>query len=167
MPRVRQAVVGARGRVVALAEPLRNGPVRRLWAAQLTSEVGDWAARLALAVLVLQRTHSPALVGLVTAASMVGWFGPGQLLTSLCERWPRRRVMLTADVVRAAAFLAVLAPLPTPVLVVLVAVAGCATTPFEAARSALRPVLTPPGLMGATVTVSQLTSRLRVTASIP
>lgn len=164
MATVRQRVLAVGGKAAALAEPLRNGPIRRLWAAQLTSEVGDWAARLALAVLVLERTHSPALVGLVTAASMVGWFGPGQLLTSLCERWPRRRVMLAADVVRGAAFLAVLLPMPTAALVVVVAAAGCATVPFEAARSALRPVLTPPELMGATVTVAQLTGDLSMLA---
>jgi predicted MFS family arabinose efflux permease len=144
-------------RVRALKEPLAHPVVRRLWAAQFTSELGDWAARLALGVLVFQRTHSPAVVGLVTAASMLGWFGPGQLLVSLTERFPRRRVMITADLVRLGAFGLALAPLPVPVLVMLVALAGCATPPFEAARSALRPEVTPPELLGAAITVTQLT----------
>lgn len=146
------------GRVWALAEPLRQRDVRRLWAAQLTSELGDWAARLAVGVLVYQRTHSPAAVGLAVAASLIGWFGPGQLLVSMTERFSRRRVMVTADLVRGAAFLLVLAPMPAFGLILVVAVAGCATPPFEAARSALRPELTPPELLGATVTVTQLTS---------
>jgi hypothetical protein len=72
--------------------------------------------------------------------------------------------MLTADVIRGVAFLAVLAPMPTPALVVVVTAAGCATVPFEAARSALRPVLTPAELMGATVTVSQLTGDVSMLA---
>src|ERR1700709_227237 len=88
----------------ALTEPLAHAHVRRLWAAQFTSELGDWAARLALGVLVFQRTQSAAVVGLVTAASMLGWFGPGQLLVSLTERFPRRRVMVTADLIRSIVF---------------------------------------------------------------
>jgi predicted MFS family arabinose efflux permease len=145
----------ARGR--ALGEPLAHPDVRRLWAAQLTSELGDWAARLALGVLIYQRTHSASLVGLVTAASMVGWFGPGQLLVSVTERFSRRSVMVAADLVRLMAFAIALVPLPAPVLVVLVVLAGCATPPFEAARSALRPQLIPPQLLGAAITVTQLT----------
>jgi hypothetical protein len=72
--------------------------------------------------------------------------------------------MLIADVVRGAAFLAVLLPMPTALLVTVVAVAGCATPPFEAARSALRPVLTPPELLGAAVTVTQLAADVSMLA---
>lgn len=151
-----------RGR--ALAEPLAHPHVRRLWAAQVTSELGDWAARLALGVLVYQRAHSPALVGLVTAASMLGWFGPGQLLVSLTERFSRRRVMIAADLVRLVIFAVAVVPLPAPVLVALVALAGCATPPFEAARSALRPALVPPALLSATITVTQLSADLSIFA---
>jgi predicted MFS family arabinose efflux permease len=146
------------GRGRALTEPLAHPHVRRLWAAQFTSEMGDWAARLALGVLVFQRTQSAAVVGLVTAASMLGWFGPGQVLASLTERFPRRRVMVAADLVRAVVFGLVVAPVPIPLLVLLVALAGCVTPPFAAARSALRPALTPPELLGAAITVSQLTA---------
>jgi predicted MFS family arabinose efflux permease len=146
------------GRGRALTEPLAHAHVRRLWAAQFTSELGDWAARLALGLLVFQRTQSAAVVGLVTAASMLGWFGPGQLLTSLTERFPRRRVMVTADLVRVVVFGLAVAPVPVPLLILLVALAGCVTPAFAAARSALRPALTPPELIGAAITVSQLTA---------
>jgi hypothetical protein len=40
------------------------------------------------------------MTGLVTTASLVPWLGPGQLLTSLSERWPRRRIMVVADLER-------------------------------------------------------------------
>lgn len=158
----RSVTAAVTGRARALTGPLHHPAVRRLWAAQLCSELGDWAARLALGVLVFERTHSPALVGLVTAASMVGWFGPGQLLVSLTERFSRRRVMVAADLVRLGAFGLAVVPLPVPVLVVLVAVAGCATLPFEAARSALRPALVPPEQLGAVITVTQLTSDMAI-----
>jgi hypothetical protein len=155
---IRSVTAGAANRLRALSKPLRHGDVRRLWAAQLTSELGDWAARLAIGVLIFQRTQSPTAVGIAVAASMLGWFGPGQVLVSLTERFPRRQVMVTADLVRVAAYLLVLVPAPVPVLILIVALAGCATPPFEAARSALRPELTPPELLSATITVTQLTS---------
>ena len=53
-----------------------------------------------LSVLVYARTGSAAMTGLVTTASLVPWLGPGQLLTSLSERWPRQRIMVVADLER-------------------------------------------------------------------
>jgi len=133
---------------------------RRLWASQLVSEVGDWSARLVLSVLVYARTGSAAATGLVTTASLVPWLGPGQLLTGLSERWPRRRVMVVADLARAAAFTAAVAPLPVWVLLGVVFFAGLATPPFEAARSALRPEVVPAALFGAAVSLSSITQDL-------
>jgi len=136
---------------------------RRLWASQLISEVGDWSARLVLSVLVYARTGSAAMTGLVTTASLVPWLGPGQLLTSLSERWPRRRVMVVADLARAAAFTVAVAPLPVPVLLGVVFCAGLATPPFEAARSALRPEIIPAPLFPAAVALSSITQDLTLT----
>lgn len=135
---------------------------RRLWAAQLLSEVGDWSARLALSVLVYTRTGSAALTGLVTTVSLLPWLGPGQLLTGLSERWPRRRVLIGADLVRAAAYAAAVLPLPTPLLLSLVFCAGLATPPFEAARAALRPEILPAPLFPAAVALSSITQDLTV-----
>ena len=45
---------------------------RRLWLADMVSLLGDWAGRLALAVLVLERTGSPAWAAAVTAVSLAG-----------------------------------------------------------------------------------------------
>jgi MFS family permease len=135
---------------------------RRLWAAQLISELGDWVARLALSVLVYSRTGSPALAGAVVAVSLLPWLGPGQLLAAAAERWPRRRVLIVADLTRAGAFAVAAAPLPMPVLFGLVFLGGLATPPFEAARSALRPEIVPPRLFGAAVAVTGITNDLTV-----
>src|SRR4051812_4577290 len=120
-----------------LGAPLAERDARQLWMAQLASHTGDWAGRLALAVLVLQRTGSPALTGLVTTVSLLPWVGLGQLLATLGDRYPRRRVMVGADLVRAVAFGAMLLPIPIVAIVALAFVAGLATPPFEAARAAL------------------------------
>jgi len=155
-------------RVAQLRELLGVPPFRRLWLAQLVSELGDWAARLALSVLVYQRTGSPALVGLVTAASLLPWLGPGQLLTAASERWSRRRVLVASDLVRASVFAVVAlplpAPLPLPLLIGLVFCAGLATPPFEAARSALRPEVVPAPLYPAAVAVTGITEDVSVAA---
>ncbi len=156
------------GRVTAtahlrrLARPLRVAAFRRLWFAQLISELGDWAARLSLAVLVYTRTGSPALTGLVTAASLLPWLGPGQLMTGWSGRWPRRRVLITADLVRAGAFGLAALPLPIPLLLVVVFVAGLATPPFEAARSAIRPEIVPARLYPPAVALTSMTEDVTV-----
>jgi len=146
-----------------LARPLTVPAFRRLWASQLISEIGDWSARLVLSVLVYARTGSAATTGLVTTASLVPWLGPGQLLTSLSERWPRRRVMVVADLARAVAFTVVVVPLPVPVLLGVVFCAGLATPPFEAARSALRPEIIPAPLFPAAGALSSITQDLTLT----
>ena len=154
--------MGILTRAAALGGPLRVPAFRRLWLAQLVSELGDWAARLALSYLVYERTGSAALAGIVTAASLIPWLGPGQLLTVLSERWPRRRVLVASDLVRAGTFALASLPVPIPVLIAIVFVAGLATPPFEAARSALRPEIVPPRLFGPAVALSSMTEDLTV-----
>ncbi len=151
-----------RGRFLALGRPLAVPAFRRLWVAQLVSEVGDWSARVVLSVLVYTRTGSAAMTGLVTTASLVPWLGPGQLLTSWTERWPRRRVMIAADLARAVTFTVAALPLPVPVLLGVVLCAGLATPPFEAARSALRPEILSSALFPSAVALTAITLDLTV-----
>jgi MFS family permease len=132
-----------RQRVGTLAAPLRLGEFRRLWAADMISLLGDWAGRLALTVLVLDRTGSPAWAAAVTAVSLAGFVGIGQVLATLADRFGRISVMLVADLVRAGLFAAMLLQLPVGGLLVLAFLAGLATPPFEAARSAALPDLVP------------------------
>jgi predicted MFS family arabinose efflux permease len=130
-------------RASTLVAPLRIRSFRRLWLADMVSLLGDWAGRLALAVLVLERTDSPAWAAGVTAVSLAGFVGIGQVLATLADRHGRVRVMLAADFARAALFAAMLLPLPVGALLVLAFLAGLATPPFEAARSAAIPDLVP------------------------
>lgn len=126
-----------------LLTPLRSSDFRRLWTAQILSEVGDWAARIALAVLVFDRTRSAGFTALTTAVTLLPWLGIGQLLATLGDRFPRRRLMIVADLVRAALFACMALPLPVGVLLILAFAAGTVTPPFEAARSALLPSTVP------------------------
>lgn len=132
-----------RRRTAALLAPLQLPSFRRLWAADMISLLGDWAGRLALTVLVLDRTGSPAWAAAVTAVSLAGYIGIGQVLATFADRYGRISVMLVADVARAALFMAMLLDVPVGGLLILAFLAGLATPPFEAARSAALPDLVP------------------------
>jgi predicted MFS family arabinose efflux permease len=132
-----------RRRVRALLSPLRIPAFRRVWTADVISLLGDWAGRLALTVLVLERTGSPAWAAGVTAVSLIGFVGIGQVLATLADRHGRIAVMIAADLARAACFATMLLDLPVGLLLVLAFLAGLATPPFEAARSAAIPDLVP------------------------
>ena len=108
-----------RQRATSLLAPLSIRHFRRLWLADMVSLFGDWAGRLALAVLVLERTGSPAWAAGVTAVSLAGFVGIGQVLATLADRHGRVAVMLVADVARAALFAAMLLPIPVGGLLVL------------------------------------------------
>lgn len=149
--------MAVRAKTSDLLDPLRHRDFRLIWGSQLCSELGDWAARLALAVFVERRTGSPALVALVTAASVVPFLGPGQFLTARLDRFPRRHVVVASDLARAAVFALLALGPPTPVLLLGAFVAGMFTPPFEASRSALMASSVPSEAYGDAVALAQIT----------
>ena len=97
-----------------LVSPLSNPSYRRVWLARLISEFGDWAARLALGLLVLERTGSAGLSGAIIGMTFLPWLGLGQFLATFGDRFERRTVMIAADIARAATYL-VIALISAPV----------------------------------------------------
>ena len=79
------------------------GEFRALWLAQVLSVAGDQLARVALTLLVFDRTGSSLLAAVTFAASVVPTFVGGIALSGLADRWPRRRVMIGCDLGRARA----------------------------------------------------------------
>jgi len=142
---------------VSLFSSLRYPDFRLVWSAQILSELGDWAARVALAVLVLDRTHSKVLTAAVTAAGLLPWVGIGQALASLGDRIPRRTVMVVSDLVRAGAFFAMTSVRPAWALLTLAFIGACATPPFEAARAASIPEAVSEEGYGDALTLSNIT----------
>ena len=133
-----------RARTATFRAPLSSAQFRRLWWAQLASELGDAAGRIALAVLVTERSGTPVAAGAVLAISVVPYLGLGQWLTAQCERFPRREVLIVADVVRAACYVTMALDVPLWVRFVLLFVASTASPPFESVRNALIPTTLPP-----------------------
>jgi diguanylate cyclase (GGDEF)-like protein len=146
---------------IGLSVPLRVREFRYLWAAELTSVCGDQLARVALAVLVYVRTSSASLTALTYALTFVPAILGGLLLSGLADRFPRRRVLVVTDLVRAVLAGAMAVPgLPLPVLWGLVAVLSAAAAPFKAAQLALLPqVLTEQGAYRAGLSLRQITTQ--------
>ena len=66
---------------------------RLIWTAGIVSQLGDWSARLALALLVLGRSGKATTVGIVAALFVIPWLGAGQMLTAWSTRFSRRMVV--------------------------------------------------------------------------
>ncbi len=142
-----------RRRLAELIIPVRQREVRTLLASQLVSGLGDWAGRLALTVLVFDRSRSAWWAAAVTVAALVPWLGPGQLLATFADRFGRVRVMVTADIVRAAVFGVMLIPQPVWLLLVWAFVAGLCVPPFVGARSSALVELADPATYGSALAI--------------
>jgi MFS family permease len=113
---------------------------RWLWLAQLGSVAGDQLARVALSVLVFDRTGSAGLSAVTYSLTFLPDIAGGPLLSGLADRFPRRRVMVSCDVARAALVAAMAIPhAPLWVLCVLLIAVQLLASPFQSARSALMP----------------------------
>jgi predicted MFS family arabinose efflux permease len=111
-----------------------------LWLADAQSLAGDQLARVALSVLVFERTSSALLTALTYALTFLPALVGGALLSGLADRMPRRRVMIAGDLIRAVLLAAMAIP-GTPLWLVctLLVFAVLVGSPFSAAESALLP----------------------------
>ncbi|MEV6444902.1 MFS transporter [Amycolatopsis sp. NPDC051716] len=115
---------------------------RLLWLAGLLSVAGDQLARVALSILVFQRTGSAALSAATYALSMLPALVSGALLSWLADRYPRRRVMVACDGIRAALVAVMAVPaVPLPLMAGLLVLVQLAEAPFSAAQGAVLPEL--------------------------
>lgn len=120
--------------VLAVAE------FRALWSAEVVSVCGDQVARVALSVMVYERTSSAALTALTYALTFVSALLGGAVLSGLADRFPRRTVLIASDLVRAVLAGALALPgLPLGVLWAVVFTLVLAGAPFKAAQLALLP----------------------------
>lgn len=110
------------------------------------SALGNSVVMVAVPWLVLQRTGSAALTGMVAAAAFAPLVVSALLGGALVDRWGRRRSSIAADLLSAAAVAAlplldVVVGLEILPLVLLVAAGAVFDGPGGAAREALRPAV--------------------------
>jgi MFS family permease len=111
---------------------------RPLFGTFLLSTAGDELARVALTVLVYQRTSSPLLSALTFAIGYLPWLLGGPLLSAFADRLPRHQVLIAADAGRALLLATMAIPgMPLPAMVGLLFLVSLGSPPFESARSAL------------------------------
>ena len=119
------------------------GEFRALWLAMLLSVAGDQLARVAMTVLVYDRTRSPLLTALTYAVTLLPWLVGGVALSGLADRLPRREVMIACDLARLVlVMLMVAASLADSAaalwaMVALLFLVTLLDSPFKSARSAL------------------------------
>ncbi|MEU4830139.1 MFS transporter [Streptosporangium sp. NPDC023615] len=124
------------GEVIAVRE------FRALWIGQGFSLLGDQLSRVALSVLVFERTDSPLATASVYALTYLPPIVGGPLLAGLADRYARRRVMIACDLLRAV--LVGLMAVPGASFATLCVLVFCVvllSAPFSAARAALLPEL--------------------------
>ena len=118
---------------------------------------GDQLARVALTVLVYDRTRLALLAAVTFAASIVPTFLGGVMLSGLADRLPRRQVMIACDLIRCALVLVMaIRGVPVGLLVVLLFAVTLVGAPFSSARAALFPDVLPGDrfVLGTAVTIT-------------
>ena len=81
----------------------RNRDFLLLWSGQLISTAGTQVTGLALPLLILALTNSPAQAGIVAACSSLPRFLLALPAGALVDRWDRKRVMIVCDSVQVVA----------------------------------------------------------------
>src|SRR5947209_13872250 len=85
-----------------------NRNFRRLWLAQIVSEIGDWFYTLSIYTLLLQLTGHASSVALALVLQVLPQTFVGPAAGVVNDRLRRKQVMIVADLVRAVIVLSML-----------------------------------------------------------
>jgi len=85
-----------------------NKNLRRLWLAQIVSEIGDWLYTLSIYTLLLQLTGNAASVALALVLQVLPQTFVGPTAGVVNDRLKRKHVMIAADLIRFAVVLAMM-----------------------------------------------------------
>lgn len=126
---------------------LRHNPqFRRLWLAQVVSQLGDWFNAVAVYALLLDLTGSASLVAAMMVVQLLPLALVGPLAGVIVDRVSRRTLMIGADLARAGLFAGLVFVRSADQIwlaFVLVALGVVATAFFEPARTAILPDVVP------------------------
>lgn len=128
------SVVGER---VRFGDIFADSEFRALWLAQLLSVAGDQLARVAMTVLVFERTGSVLWTALTYSVTFLPWLIGGVALAGYADRLPRKAVMVACDLFRTVLVMAMAVPwMPLWAMVGLLFVVTLLDSPFKSARAA-------------------------------
>ena len=143
----------------------RNRNYRLLWGSQVLTEFGANASAIALPLLVLGVTGSPAASGLVLSVMAAARLVAGLPMGALADRWNRKKIMLGCEAASVVAGASLVAALWWDVvtlghIVAVAAVMGLCAALFEPAEDACLPNLVPAGQLPAAVAMNSARSFL-------
>ena len=121
---------------------LRAPRLGRFFVAHFQSQLGTGAAYVALVLVAYQRLHSPLAISLVLLANFLPSILLSPVFGVLADRYPRRTLAVTAELLRAAAFLGLALTGSFLGTVGLALVAGAGTALYSPAMYAALPTLT-------------------------
>jgi MFS family permease len=158
--------------LASYARLLRGNPnFRRLWLAQIVSEIGDWFYTLSIYTLLLQLTGHASSVALALVLQVLPQTFAGPTAGVISDRLRRKHVMIAADLIRFVVVLAMLlvrspatAWLVYPLLLAETTMAAF----FEPARSAVIPNIAAEGevLIANTLSSATWSVNLLIGASV-
>jgi CRP-like cAMP-binding protein/sugar phosphate permease len=119
----------------------RKRDFRLLWSAQLVSTIGTALTDLAAGILVFRETQSVAAVGLMFVATAVPTLIVGLIAGVFVDRYDRRKIMVIADLLRAAIVVSIPFLIHVNIVLLYVAVALVSTISqfFNPANDAVLP----------------------------
>lgn len=137
---------------LSISQPLKGRDFRLLWVGQIIAWTGDSIYQIALLWLILEMTGSQSLAGFIAAIGYLPALLLGLFLGALVDAGDRRKLMMAADLLRAAVILYIpisfaggwLAPWQLAGAAFLIS-SGAAL--FNPARDASIPHLAPPGTL--------------------
>jgi MFS family permease len=148
-----------------------NRNFRRLWLAQIVSEIGDWFYTLAIYTLLLQFTGHASSVALALMLQVIPQTLVGPTAGVVNDRLRRKHVMIAADLIRFAVVLAMLLVRSRAMVWLVYPLLLAETTMaafFEPARSAVIPNIVSDGevLVGNTLSSATWSVNLMIGASV-
>lgn len=121
---------------------LKDGTYIKYWLAVVLAFLGDGIARIAVIYLISKMTNDPFMIALVIFAQLVPSAVLGVFVGPLTDRFPKRLIMIFADIARAILMLSMIFFIHSPwMLLLLVLLTGVAKSIFEPARIASVPPL--------------------------
>ncbi|MCU1602673.1 MAG: major facilitator superfamily 1 [Frankiales bacterium] len=133
------------GERVTYRSVLANREFAALFVSQGLSTLGDQLARIAVAILVFERTGSDFAATFTFAISYLTYLVGGPVLSAVSDRRPKIAVMIFCDLARAPVMLLLCLPdQPVWSLLLGLTVVGVLAPPFDSARSSIQPDLLGP-----------------------
>jgi MFS transporter, DHA3 family, macrolide efflux protein len=137
---------------------LKNRSYRRLWSAQVISELGDGISHLLILFLASKLTSNPMVFGYILIARHLPGMLFGTLVGPLVDRFSKKWMMIGADLYRFVIVLLMIAGQSSiTLLLILIFLQGIGAVFFEPAKSAVIPTIMRKDEIPAAVSLSQST----------